>query len=145
VLSGNVPGTVRTYRVLRGRDAASPRDRSRGDGGRGAPLARGVAGDGVLLGALGLVLIAVWVPLSYLTRDPQASRDGVVPAFALACALLGMLVARRQPRNPEGWLLLGLAVGLMVTVDSGLYAVLDYRVHHGQLPLGEIAVFLRAP
>jgi hypothetical protein len=34
-------------------------------------------------------------------------------------------------------------VGLMVTVDSGLYAVLDYRVHHGQLPLGEIAVFLR--
>ncbi len=97
----------------------------------------------VLLGGLGLALIAVWVPLSYLTRDPQASRDGVVPAFALACALLGMLVARRQPRNPEGWLLLGLAVGLMVTVDSGLYAVLDYRVHHGQLPLGEIAVFLR--
>ena len=97
----------------------------------------------VLLGALGLVLIAVWVPLSYLTRDLQASRDGVVPAFALACGLLGMLVARRQPRNPEGWLLLGLAVGLMVTVDSGLYAVLDYRVHHGQLPLGEIAVFLR--
>jgi hypothetical protein len=97
----------------------------------------------VLLGALGLVLIAAWMPLSYLTRDLQASRDGVVPAFALACALLGMLVARRQPRNPEGWLLLGLAVGLMVTVDSGLYAVLDYRVHHGQLPLGEIAVFLR--
>jgi hypothetical protein len=97
----------------------------------------------VLLGALGLVLIAAWVPLSYLTRDLQASRDGVVPAFALACGLLGMLVARRQPRNPEGWLLLGLAAGLMVTVDSGLYAVLDYRVHHGQLPLGEIAVFLR--
>jgi hypothetical protein len=97
----------------------------------------------VLLGALGLVLIAAWVPLTYLTRDLQASRDGAAPALALACGLLGMLVARRQPRNPEGWLLLSLAVGVIAVVDSGLYAVLDYRVHHGQLPLGEIAVFIK--
>ena len=97
----------------------------------------------VLLGALGLTLIAAWVPLTYLTGDLQASRDGAAAALALACGLLGMLVARRQPRNPEGWLLLSLAVGLIAVVDSGLYAVLDYRVHHGQLPLGEIAVFLR--
>jgi len=97
----------------------------------------------VLLGTLGLTLIAAWVPLTYLTGDLQASRDGTAPALALACGLLGTLVARRQPRNPEGWLLLSLAVGLIAVVDSGLYAVLDYRVHHGQLPLGEIAVFLR--
>jgi hypothetical protein len=97
----------------------------------------------VLLGALGLVLIAAWAPLTYLTRDLQASRDGAAPALALACGLLGMLVARRQPRNPEGWLLLSLAVGVIAVVDSGLYAVLDYRVHHGQLPLGEIAVFIK--
>jgi hypothetical protein len=97
----------------------------------------------VLLGALGLTLIAAWVPLTYLAGDLQASRDGAAPALALACGLLGMLVARRQPRNPEGWLLLSLAVGVIAVVDSGLYAVLDYRVHHGQLPLGEIAVFLR--
>ena len=83
------------------------------------------------------------MPLTYLTGDLQASRDGTAPALALACGLLGMLVARRQPRNPEGWLLLSLAGGLITVVDSGLYAVLDYRVHHGQLPLGEIAVFLR--
>jgi hypothetical protein len=97
----------------------------------------------VLLGALGLTLIAAWVPLTYLAGDLQASRDGAAPALALACGLLGMLVARRQPRNPEGWLLLSLAVGVIAVVDSGLYAVLDYRVHHSQLPLGEIAVFLR--
>jgi hypothetical protein len=97
----------------------------------------------VLLGALGLALIAAWVPLTYLTGDLQASRDGTAPALALACGVLGMLVARRQPRNPEGWLLLSLAVGVIAVVDSGLYAVLDYRVHHGQLPLGEIAVFIK--
>ena len=97
----------------------------------------------VLLGALGLALIAAWVPLTYLTGDLQASRDGTAPALALACGVLGMLVARRQPRNPEGWLLLSLAVGVIAVVDSGLYAVLDYRVHHGQVPLGEIALFIK--
>jgi hypothetical protein len=33
-------------------------------------------GTATVLGALGLVLIAAWVPLVYLTRDLQASRDG---------------------------------------------------------------------
>ncbi len=55
-----------------------------------------------VLGMLGLALIAAWVPLTYLTRDPQATRDGFAPVFALASGLLGVLVARRQPRNLEG-------------------------------------------
>jgi hypothetical protein len=96
----------------------------------------------VVLGGLSLALIATWVPLIYLTRDPQAARDGLAPVFALACGLVGMLVARRQARNPEGWLLLGLAVGVIAVLGSGLYAVLDYRLHHGLLPLGETAVFI---
>jgi hypothetical protein len=105
------------------------------------PLASPATAAG--LGALGLALIAAWVPLTYLTRDPQATRDGFAPAFALACGLLGLLVARRQPRNLEGWLLLGLAVGVIAVLDSGLYAVLDYRLHDGRLPLGETAVFIK--
>ena len=96
-----------------------------------------------LLGTLGLALIAAWVPLTYLTHDLQASRDGGAPAFALACGLVGVLVARRQPGNPEGWLLLGVAICIIAAFDSGLYAVLDYRLHHGQLPLGEIAVLIK--
>ena len=47
-----------------------------------------------------------------------------------------VLVARRQPRNPEGWLLLGGAVAVIALVDSGLYAVLDYRVHDGPAAAG---------
>ena len=97
----------------------------------------------VVLGALGLVLAAAWVPLTYLTGDLQGSRDGAALAFAVATGTLGMLVAWRQPRNPEGWLLLGLAVAAGATFDSGLYAVLDYRVHHGRLPLGELAVLVK--
>jgi hypothetical protein len=97
----------------------------------------------VVLGVLGLALIAAWVLLTYLTRDLRASKNGLAPAFGLACVLLGVLVARRQPRNPEGWLLLGLGVVVITVFDSGLYAVLDYRMHRGQLPLGEPAVFLQ--
>jgi len=97
----------------------------------------------VLLAALGLALASAWVLLTSLTGDLQASRDGAAFFFALACGLLGMLVVRRQPRNPEGWLLLGPAVWVMVVLDSGLYAVFDYRIHHGDLPLGYTAVLLR--
>jgi hypothetical protein len=59
------------------------------------------------------------------------------------CGSLGLLVARRQPRNPEGWLLLGLALGAIAVLDSGLYAVLDYHLHGGRLPLGKTAVFIK--
>jgi hypothetical protein len=93
-------------------------------------------------GVLGLALAAVWGLLTYLTGDPQASRDGSASAFAVACGLVGVLVARRQPRNPEGWLLIGPAVAALAVVDSGLYAVLDYHVHHGGLPLGEAALLV---
>jgi hypothetical protein len=98
----------------------------------------------VVLGALGLALIAAWVILTYLTRDLRASKEGLAPVLALACGLLGVLVARRQPRNPEGWLLLSLGIVVITVFDSGLYAVLDYRMHQGQLPLGETAVFIQA-
>jgi hypothetical protein len=70
--------------------------------------------------------VTTQVTLTYLTGDLQASRHGAAPVFAVACGLLGMLVAQRQPQNPEGWLLLGGAVCAMVVLDSGLYAVLDY-------------------
>ena len=96
-----------------------------------------------VLGAFGLALIAAWVLLTYLTRDLRASKEGAAPALALACVLLGVLVARRQPRNPEGWLLLSLGIVVITVFDSGLYAVLDYRMHHGRLALGETAVFLQ--
>ena len=47
-----------------------------------------------VLATLGLALAAAWVLLTYLTGDLQVSRDGVAFVFAVACGLLGMLVAR---------------------------------------------------
>ncbi len=112
-----------------------------GAAGRWPRLASPVVAAG--LGGLGLALLVAWVLLTSLTRDVQVSRDGAAVVFAVGTGLLGLLVARRQPRNPEGWLLLGSAAAVLAVLDSGLYAVLDYRMHHGLLPLGEAAVFFR--
>ena len=47
------------------------------------------------------------------------------------------------PANPLGWILLGAAGSLVLSADSGSYSVLDYRMHHGTLPLGPVAVLLQ--
>jgi hypothetical protein len=61
-------------------------------------------------------------------------------AVALPGTALGVLLAARRPGNPIGWLLLTL---LLLTADpADDYATLDYRLHHGTLPLGWVAVLL---
>jgi hypothetical protein len=52
------------------------------------------------------------------------------------------LLAVRRPRNPIGWILL--AIFLVAFAPAGGYAVLDYRMHRGTLPLGWVAVVLGA-
>jgi hypothetical protein len=57
---------------------------------------------------------------------------------------VGILVARRQPGNPIGWLLLVIAGCLFLATDGGDYALLAYHLgHHGHhLPLGPLALVL---
>jgi hypothetical protein len=98
----------------------------------------------VVPGAAGIVmavLLAAFVPLTIASRDLHQSADGTTPVLALALAAVGIVVARRQPRNPVGWVLLGSGLATMLATDAELYAVLDYRVHHGTLPLGPAAAF----
>jgi MFS family permease len=61
----------------------------------------------------------------------------LVPAVAL-----GTLLAARRPRNPLGWILL--AILFMSIAPADQYAALDYRMHHGMLPLGGLAVTVGA-
>jgi len=68
----------------------------------------------------------------------------ITAAVALPGTAVGVLLAARRPGNPIGWLLLTL---LLLTADpAGGYAILDYRLHHGTLPLGWVALlFLAGP
>jgi hypothetical protein len=51
-----------------------------------------------------------------------------------------MLLAARRPRNPIGWMLL--AIIILEVSPTAPYLILDYRTHHGTLPLGWLAVVI---
>jgi hypothetical protein len=98
---------------------------------------------GVLVVALGLA----GVPLGILAHHPVIAKNPVAgrPTAAVVVlpgALVGALLAARRPHNPIGWILL--TILLLTATPSGDYAVLDYRMHHGTLPLGWVAVVLLA-
>ena len=94
----------------------------------------------VVLGALTLVLAVVYVPLAYPARDVS---DGWVVLLALlAFAVPGVVVARRQPGNPIGWILIGLGMLGAFYTDAARYAVFDYHFHHGGLPFGPAAALV---
>jgi hypothetical protein len=95
----------------------------------------------VALGILAFVLnIAALVLIASADQTaPQLVRlTGLLPTVAV-----GMLVAVRRPGNPLGWLLLGCAVLFSLQTGSVAYSVLDYRLHHGTLPLGRLAIALQ--
>ena len=111
---------------------------SRGDASRfrvpSAATWAGVAG-------VALVLLAVaMVPLSFLAGGGSDVATALV--IGVPTAAVGVVVARRQPRNPLGWLLLAISACLVLSTDGPLYALLDYRFHHGRLPFGPVAVLL---
>jgi hypothetical protein len=90
------------------------------------------------LGALILVLVALDVLLGYAAHGGGAGLWFV----ALLIAVLGLVIARRQPANPLGWLLMGFSVWVAWYDLAGGYAVLDYHFHHGDLPLGPAAALI---
>jgi len=102
--------------------------------------AAGLAGLGAVVN---LLLIAVAAPLAVMARENPLSNAGSSIAIAVPCAAVGFVVARRQPRNPLGWFMLAVGAGLVLSNDAGLYAVADYRLRHGDLPLGWVAVLLQ--
>jgi len=60
----------------------------------------------------------------------------------LSFGLVGVVVAWHQPRNPMGWVLLGVTFFFALDAAASGYAIVDYRQHGGHLPLGWLAVLL---
>jgi signal transduction histidine kinase len=95
------------------------------------------------LGALVLLLALGYLLIALAATDAQNTGIfGSSVIEALVFAGLGVLVARRRPRHPVGWILIGVGLTLALSADGSLYAVLDYRNHQGQLPLGALAELL---
>jgi hypothetical protein len=95
----------------------------------------------LVLGALVLALMIADVPLAGLAHQSLNAAGGSVPVWITApFAATGFVVAWRKPGNPLGWIILGTAVFLALSEDASYYAVADYRLRHGGLPLGWLAL-----
>ena len=95
----------------------------------------------MVLGVAVLVLAVADVPLAQLAHQSLAASSGSVPVWISApFAVVGFVVAWRKPGNPLGWIMLGVAVFLVLSEDASFYTVADYRLRHGGLPLGWVAL-----
>jgi FtsH-binding integral membrane protein len=94
-----------------------------------------------LLGGLLLALAVAAVPLSRLAHQSFNSSSGSVPVWiAAAYGAVGVIIARRKPNNALGRIFLATGVFLALSEDASFYMVADYRLRHGGLPLGWVAV-----
>jgi hypothetical protein len=95
----------------------------------------------LVLGFLVLLLAVALIPLSIMAHQNPLENTGIGLGIAVPFAAVGMVVARRRPRNPMGWLMLAPSVLFLVGTDAGVYDVIDYRLG-GHLPGGPVAVML---
>jgi MFS family permease len=96
-----------------------------------------------VLAGLTLVLLAAAITLNGLTDQLSVLSAGPIVPIVVIYAGVGVIVARRQPRNPIGWLLIIFILVFLLSTVVGSYAVLYYRFGHHGLPLAQVAVLLQ--
>jgi hypothetical protein len=99
----------------------------------------------VVAGVVALLAPFAAIPLAILvdrTTVSGPSAVGLFLVFGVVFAAVGVVVARREPHNPIGWLLLGASLAMTLGTIGPEYAYLDYTVHDGRLPLGAVGVML---
>jgi hypothetical protein len=94
------------------------------------------------LGALTLMLAAATIAL--VSLDGQLTTTSTVESVTIVLAFtgVGVVVARRQPHNPVGWVLLVFTVLFVLGACASYYAVLDYHLGHRGLPFAAATVLL---
>ncbi len=98
--------------------------------------------NAALLGGMIFLLLLTEVALAVAARDLRLINDGAALILDFAVLVVGVVIARNRPRNPMGWLAIGVALVLVVEGDAGLYSVLANHVDDGRLAFGKVAVFL---
>jgi hypothetical protein len=85
---------------------------------------------------LTLILVACVVAFEALYRVSLSGLSLLV--FVVASALVGAVVASRQPRNPVGWFFVVSATCWAVNEATGRYAVYGLVIEPGSLPLAHL-------
>jgi hypothetical protein len=92
------------------------------------------------LACIVLALVVAGWPLAGLAHQSVNVGGGEAYWVFVPFGVVGFVVAWWRPRNPLGWVLVGLAVTATLSLDGSLYAIADYRLRHGTLPLGWVAM-----
>jgi hypothetical protein len=96
-----------------------------------------------VLGVVTLILTGAAVALTGPTGQLSALSTGPIVPVVVIYAAVGVVVARRQPRNPIGWILLTFIIVFVFSSAVGSYAALYYRFGHHGLPFAAAAVILQ--
>jgi hypothetical protein len=96
----------------------------------------------LVLGAAVLALLAATIPVASANHI-FALHDLQTVVLIVTTTVVGVVVARHLPANPMGWLILGLGASQILSVEGTVWLTLDYRVHHGRLPFGGLALLLQ--
>jgi hypothetical protein len=91
--------------------------------------------------AVTVMLFAAAPPLS----NKAKLSSGVGTGYFLVLVgflVVGLILVRKRPRNPIGWVMLVAAFFGGITSDAGAYVVAAYRLHDN-LPLAQVGVFLQ--
>ena len=98
-------------------------------------------GTALVVAALVLALMVAEFPLASLAHQSVNAGGGGIPIWISApFGVIGFLVAYRAPGNRLGWIFLGLAASSTVAEDASFYVVACYRLRHGGLPFGWVAL-----
>jgi hypothetical protein len=96
----------------------------------------------VLGGAVLVLAVAAVVLDSLIGQLSIGIPAGVV--IVLTFAAVGLVIARRQPGNPIGWIMVVFTLVYVLGAAASDYAVLYYRLGHHGLPLAPLALLLSA-
>jgi hypothetical protein len=106
--------------------------------GEGAGAARVLA---LLAPALTALLTVASFPVAAVAHQVGASTTSF--ALGFACLVTGSVLARRQPSNSIGWVLLASSAFFALNTLASAWSVYVYLQHHTRAPLGAVAVFLQ--
>jgi len=96
----------------------------------------------VLGGAVLMLAVAAVVLTARIGQLSIGIPAGVV--IVLTFAAVGLVIARRQPGNPIGWIMVVFTLVYVLGAAASDYAVLYYRLGHHGLPLAPLALLLSA-
>jgi hypothetical protein len=92
----------------------------------------------LILFSVTLVLLVAALPLALV----QHQLGGGLSLFPVIVpfAVVGVIIATRQPANPIGWIMAAIAAIYTLGSDAGAYAVIAFGMGHPDLPLDRLAV-----